>query len=47
MRKAHAALLASLNNPQISADLVFAQVDSFLEQASNLKTGLENSAPKK
>lgn len=47
MRKAHAALLASLNDPQISVEAVFTQIDSFLQQAATLKAGLEKTTSAK
>jgi hypothetical protein len=47
MRKAHSSLLAALNNPTISPDLVFKQIDDFVDQATKLKAGLENSTAKK
>ena len=47
MRNAHSSLVASLNNPQISPELVFEQVGDFVEQASSLKTGLGNSVAAK
>jgi hypothetical protein len=47
MQKAHSSLLAALENPTISPDFVFSQIGDFVEQASKLKSGLENSAAKK
>lgn len=47
MRNAHSSLLASLNNPQISIELVFGQISDFVEQTSNLQAGLEKSAAAK
>jgi hypothetical protein len=47
MRKAHSSLLAALNDPTISPDLVFSQIKDFVDQASKLKAGLENTTAKK
>jgi len=47
MRKAHKALLASLNDPQVSPETVFNFINDFVTQASALKTGLEKSKPSK
>ena len=41
MRDAHAALLDSLNNPEVSPEEVFAQIGEFIDQLDKLKKGLE------
>jgi hypothetical protein len=41
MRAAHAALLAGLENPEVSPEAVFAQISEFVDQVDKLKKGLE------
>ena len=47
MRTAHAALLASLNDPQVSPDEVFQAIDGFVQQVASLKAALDQTTTTK